>query len=274
MTELAVVVVTYKTDFLNTPSSKILLDYAKKNKIKLIIYDNKAVAPKISNRNVINIQTTENHGLAKPYNTALKYAIDNNAKWLMLLDHDTQITETYLKKVMSTNTEKIKAILPIIKSNDTIISPLSANNYISLRKKEVPKQGLTNDSIMAINSASVLSIDQLFKIGGFNEKFSLDFLDHWLFWEFNKIKSKKYIIVPEQIMHSLSVQNINSVSYSRYESILNSEILFYTEYNKDQLDNFVKNLLLRSFKQFIFVKNRTFWKLTLSSYLKLKKGKL
>ncbi|GKQ43159.1 glycosyl transferase family 2 [Companilactobacillus sp. RD055328] len=271
MKKVTVIIVTYKKDFRRTPSYEILMRYSNEEKINLFIYDNEKVAPVLEGNNIVNIQSISNEGLSLPYNMALKYAQKNDSEWLLLLDHDTVLTESFLEEVISTASKDVKAILPRIISNENIISPLMADKYISLRHKRVPNVGDVSLPIMAINSGSALSVRILSSIGGFNEEFKLDFLDHWIFWRLNREKESQYIISSEKINHELSVQDINSMSITRYESILNSEVLYYTNYNTDQLSKFINTLFMRAGKQFLLVKNRKFWKKTLKKYFEVRR---
>lgn len=269
MLKLTVVVVTYKKDFLTTPSAQLLLDFAKRGLLQLIIYDNRYTAKKIQNANTINIQTEDNDGLSIAYNKALEAAKKVSSKWLLLLDHDTTITENYINDILSISEDGIKAILPIVVSKGEVVSPLNADGYISLRTKKIPELGLSANQLMAINSGTALSVKIMTNIGGFNEQFSLDFLDHWLFWRLNTETELKYMITSEKINHELSVQEPNKMMFERYIGILEAETIFYTEYNRVQLSGYIKNLLLRGIKQCLLVRDRRFWKVTLRQYIKL-----
>lgn len=127
----------------------------------------------------------------------------------------------------------------------------------------------TYQDLMAINSASLLKISFLNEIDGFNEEFSLDYLDHWLYLEINKRK-KSIQVLDVVIKHELSVMDYNSISVERYQSILNSESNFYTNYSDLPNKVYKNRLILRSFKQFIKVKNKKIAMLTLKKYRKLK----
>lgn len=271
MEKITAVIVTYKKDFLKTPSASILLKYAREDKLSLFIYENENVSDSLHEKNVLDTHSRTNEGLAVPYNLGLKNAIENNSEWLLLLDHDTLITASYLDKIINTSSKGLKAILPTVISDETVISPLKSDKYISLRNKENVLPGITDASLMAINSGSAISTEVLKQINGFNEEFKLDFLDHWLFWKLNFDKSLKYLVSDEKLEHSLSVQNIREVSLSRYEGILEAECKYYLKYNVSQLAEFKRTLILRTCKQFLLVKNRKFWKKTLRKYFEMRR---
>ncbi|MFD1411453.1 glycosyltransferase [Lapidilactobacillus gannanensis] len=266
MAKLTVIVVTYQRDFRTTPSAAVLLQYAQQEKINLIVFDNKFVGKKITGINVVNIQSSENLGLAKAYNFAFCQSKKAQSKWLLLLDHDTEVSQDYLERILNSAQTMTKAILPFVVSKNTVVSPLIASKYISLRDKNIPKPGTYNGELMAINSGSVLSVAAMDEIGGFNEKFPLDFLDHWLFWRLNQLKSLNYYLIDEKIGHDLSVQSPNKMNFDRYIGILQAEEIYYTEYNRVQKENYVKNLRLRAAKQFLIMHNRKFWRATVHQY--------
>ncbi|MED9788052.1 MAG: glycosyl transferase family 2, partial [Latilactobacillus curvatus] len=122
------------------------------------------------------------------------------------------------------------------------------------------------------NSGSAVPVDILQSIGGFNEAFPLDFLDHWLFWRLNQI-DQPYLILETQLKHSLSVQTPSAMSTTRYASILAGEALYYSQYNLDEFSNYRKHLMLRSAKQFLKFKNRQLWRMSLKTLIQLRRGK-
>lgn len=270
MSQLTIIVVTYRKNFKETPNADLLLKLAQQDDIQLIIYDNASVGEKIIARNTTNIQKSDNQGLAHAYNLALDMARSNHSRWLLLLDHDTKVTLQYINDILNDTSDDVKAILPIVESEQTIVSPLKSDRYISLRHKEIPEVGRSRDNLMAINSGSVLSVKVMTDIKGFNEQFKLDFLDHWLFWRLNQ-EPGYYKIDPEKIKHSLSVQNPNEMNFGRYQGIMHAEKLFYTEYDQKNLNSYVKNLPKRTLKQFLVIRDRRFWRMTIKQYFDLRR---
>lgn len=271
MNQLTVVLVTYQKNFFDTPSSQMLYDYAIKGKISLVVYENKSLfETKLESEAIDLVQTSRNDNLALPYNYALKKAAESTSEWLLLLDHDTKISSRYIDQIVSTVSSDYKAILPQVISAKTTISPLLADKYISLRDKETIEPGPTSQNLMAINSGTVLSVNVMRELGGFNKEFPLDFLDHWIFWCLNQV-NKKYLVLDQEIEHSLSVQDPNSLSLARYQGILAAELHYYQNYNRGQLRDYRQHLLMRSIKQFLQVKNRSFWKKTFAQFQQIKK---
>ena len=59
----------------------------------------------------------------------------------------------------------------------------------------------------------------------------------------------------------------------RYQSILQAEKLYYQEYETDKQRIHARQLCKRACKQFLLVKNRKIWKMTVKAYFEWKKGK-
>ena len=67
--------------------------------------------------------------------------------------------------------------------------------------------------------------------------------------------------------HDLSVLDYKKVNVTRYQSILAAESIFYQEYDRQHLMQHRKQLVLRMTKQFLTVKNRQIWRMTLRSFV-------
>ena len=93
-------------------------------------------------------------------------------------------------------------------------------------------------------------------------------MDHWIFWTIFQLK-KSVFVLSEQMEHDLSVLDYKKVSVSRYQSILKAENQFYQTYDKEMLTQHRKQLFLRTIKQFLTVKNRKIWRLTLRSFVEI-----
>jgi len=273
MNKLAVVITLYQKKFNDTPSAKLLLEYAQANQILLIIFDNsKNQDLKIPEQtNVIYQWHPENEGISVAYNFALSEASKQAFDLLLLLDHDTAITANYLTFILNEDFNQVKAIVPQIISHEVTVSPLMADRYISLKNSQTLKSGMTKQPLMAINSGAVLPVAVLEQIGGFNNEFPLDFLDHWLFWRLNQLETA-YLISDEQIQHELSVQTPQAMSTKRYQSIVTAEAHYYQSYNQIELQQYRKHLKLRMIKQFLTIKNRQLWRLSFRNLRLLRKG--
>jgi GT2 family glycosyltransferase len=279
--KLTMVVVLYKQ---KPEESKTFLTlkqtFFSKNKglenIELILYDNSPVKQLFNPLPYMGIHISYVHdprnlGIVTAYNHAWKIAKENGSQWLLLLDHDTELTNSYVSEVLNLPemSANVVAVVPKINSENKMISPVYSNSLRPL-KEERPKDGLQEQQVMAINSGALIRIDFLNEIGGFNENFPLDYLDHWLFYHIYA-KGRKVWLLDVTLEHELSVMDYNRVSLKRYQSILNSEMSFYQNYKKDLFPSYRKQLAKRFLKQILTVKNKKIAMTTLRRFLALKR---
>ena len=267
--KIVVVIVLYQQRFSQSPSFDLLMKAVKEKKIQLVVYDNspvKQLEPLLEqDKDISYYHDPSNPGLATAYNYALNHA-QQNIRYFDTLDHDSQLTATYFDTLLTIDwTDELVAAVPLVYAGSNQISPVFADRYINRQVEKVDRSQLSQRRIMAINSGAVFSIKFLKEIGGFNLDFPLDFLDHWLFWTIYQFK-KTVFILPEKMEHDLSVLDYQKVSVTRYQSILKAEKTFYQNYDKEMLPRHRKQLLLRTVKQFLTVRNRKIWRLTLQSF--------
>jgi len=242
--------------------------------VELIIYDNSPVEQEVNFQLYNNLNMTYKHdernlGIAEAYNFAWSIAKNNGSEWLLLFDHDTEITSEYLKQIINLNEldESIAGVVPKINSEHTMISPVYSNTLRPLQN-ERPVEGIQKLPVMAINSGSMIRVSFLNLIGGFNKDFPLDYLDHWLFYEIYA-KGYKVFVLNVYLEHELSVMDYSRVSLDRYKSIIDSEINFYRNYKKDLYSSYRIQLAKRLLKQILTVKNKQIAKYTLSRLFSL-----
>lgn len=278
MTKIVSIIVIYNQDIQTSSTMQTYLKYQYlfgDIEHDLIIYDNSTKpqdCPVIEGGTIHYIHDARNLGVATAYNYALSYCIENKSKWLLLLDHDTTLTEAYLKEMVTVVGNQIDciAIVPKIKTNDLLISPVSSETLKPL-SVDRPASGLNQGGLMAINSGMLISVAFMESIEGFNMEFPLDYLDHWIFYKINQLQQKVFVL--EAILpHELSVMDYNSISLKRYQSILNSEATYYAKYKTDLLSSFKFHLVLRWMKQLVRVKNKKIAHFTFKKMRALKKG--
>jgi GT2 family glycosyltransferase len=229
--------------------------------IELIVYDNSLEKQEFNPFAYKGLQITYVHdprnlGIATAYNFAWRRANENGSMWLLLLDHDTELTKDYVAEVLNISDypEEVAAVVPKINSENTMISPVYSHLLRPLQE-ERPKSGLQKRPVMAINSGALLQMDFLNNIGGFNEEFPLDYLDHWIFFEIYE-KGKMVWVLDVYLEHELSVMDYSRVSLKRYQSILDSELNFYKNYKTNLFPSYRKQLVKRFLKQALTVKNK------------------
>ncbi len=272
--QITAIVVVYQKTLQEVPSLGILNEALNQGMLnELIIYDNShdEQTPYVINPLIHYAHNRHNVGLAKAYNYALARANQRKDNLLLLLDQDTEVPMSYLSSLTQVDiTHQVAACLPLINSGGYQISPIYVDQYIGKESKNVPV-GATTTPLMAINSGATISIRALNEIDGFNEEFPLDYLDHWLFWRLSQLK-KVFLVMDQTLEHDLSVLDYSQVSTKRYESIIQSETLYFTKYNTDKLAAHRRHLKKRLAKQFLTVKNREIYKRTLAEIKRLKRG--
>lgn len=264
--KITTVIVLYKQTIeqcktVETLTTALLVQQNSGIEIEIILYDNSpkqqefdsVVYPGLA---ITYVHDQRNLGINTAYNYAFNIAKKNGSDWLLLLDHDTEVTEEYVKQFeqLESFDNSIAAVVPIIHYENTMISPVQSNALRPLLA-EKPVAGLQSTPIMAINSGALIRVPFLIEVGGFNERFPLDYLDHWLFHEIYA-KGYKVYLLNTVLEHELSVMDYSRISLQRYQSILESEILFYKEYKKELLPAYRNQLIKRLMKQILLVKNK------------------
>jgi GT2 family glycosyltransferase len=206
------------------------------NQPTIAVYDNSPIrqATEAEEKRLLTYRhDASNSGLAVAYNWALEIAQSIGIPWLLLLDQDTELPpnsfEISLRDARSYESDsEVVAIVPTVRSVKNLVSPMRVTRF-GLKRLSKLAAGKQNTEIMAINSGALIRCLFLDSIGGFDNAYKLDFLDHWLFAQIRKA-SKCAAISDLVIEHDLSVSNYRTkISLERYRSILSSEALFVRE---------------------------------------------
>jgi hypothetical protein len=160
-------------------------------------------------------QTIDNISLAKIYNQFIK---ENSSQYYLILDDDSLLNNTFLNKIKQLNT--ISIALPIIKSNDTIVSPIKNRRPVNTATETCTNR----DRVMAIGSGIILSksicdylIDEYGDI--FDEKFFLYGVDSSFFFRIREQCLTKSITFIEGFNHSLSANEQESDDIKQFRLI-------------------------------------------------------
>ncbi|MBL3715436.1 glycosyltransferase [Lactococcus garvieae] len=240
---ITICLVAYAQKFTETESfaSLVKLSGAIKKKLNVIVFDNGAIdyseiklSPLFHSLTYLYNLDPKERGTRIAYETSLSLSKD---EWLMLLDDDTLLTESYMLTLFSElegeeRESDIVAYCAKIYDGTTQISPTASETLDMLL---YPREaGVYHQDISGISSTLTLNKSFLEQIGGFTKEFPLDYLDHWLF---SKIISshKKVKVLQCKLSHHLSVQDLSSLSEERFHSIFSSEYRFYKAYKPDLL---------------------------------------
>lgn len=273
---IQIVLVLYKVKLEDSLSFQTLqknISYLQSD-YRLLLYNNSSeiIIPENENYNVINSET--NNMLAGAYNYALQKAIENNCKWLLLLDHDTCLTKEYFEQlnIALVLNENVAAIIPKLQCKQTHLSPKSCNPLFGHwgKMKDIQTEGIIrNKTVQAFNSAALLSVRALQKVGGFPAEFPLYELDYCLFYRLSK-NNEIFYVMNVSLSHDLTMLDYrNKMTTARYYSIIDAEYLFSKQLGLLAVLAFKIRLFFRLLKQLIVKEKRPYTFLTLKYLCKI-----
>ncbi|PSW74719.1 hypothetical protein C9J41_03225 [Photobacterium sp. GB-50] len=160
----------------------------------------------LSKFNYIHDKT--NPGVVGAYNKYInRFVKDNESKWILLMDHDTDISDIYIKDLLQAIklTPLPKIIAPKLFFNETLISPSKVRfnkSWIDNDLKDI-HGCVNNENITLLNSLLCINID-VFKNGiFFDDKLPLDYSD-FDFIERFKLRYNNFYILNSSVQHELS----------------------------------------------------------------------
>jgi GT2 family glycosyltransferase len=233
-------------------------------RLKILVYENESSETEagMSTENIVYHFSPCNGGLLAAYSFALAMATAEGFDWLLTLDQDSTVPPPFVSQVATIANEifdrnEIAAIVPHVFSRKIFISPHVLKSGRSVR---LPADfiGVPEGEVSAINSGTTWRACSLNEIGGFNPLFWLDYLDHWLFREVQRIGKVVYVAANLRIEHELSLLGRQSQpSPERYQNILAAESLFCDLY-QSATDGLLLDatLLARSLNQLVRRRNR------------------
>jgi GT2 family glycosyltransferase len=214
------------------------------------------------------LHAPSNPGLAAAYNRALAVAKDNKAEWLLLLDQDTVLDRCFLlqlfEAIQSDAAAQACAFVPELVKDGLVLSPQVVGR-VFYRRLPIGFSGFSVYPLVAFNSGACLRIQSLAAIGGFPEKYWLDYLDHIVFYRLQANGGRVYVL-DCQLQHCLSLQNIElEVSLDRYSNVLAAEWQFVEDTGAGSLIHRLR-LLKRTLSQAFKFRNKAYARLTLQFF--------
>ncbi len=199
--------------------------------LTLLIADN---TPQPGNRATLPEAVTyraapRNEGLAAAYNWALDHAEQNGSTWLLTLDQDTHLPETFLLDLASLvreveRTPVIAAVVPQVIAGDRIVSPYRFRAGAMPVWFDKGFVGVPQERVFAFNSGALLRVSALRQVGGYDPWFWLDNSDAFLFHQLHRFGKRVLVAGRIQVLHDFSMQDLsNRVSPARYRNILLAE---------------------------------------------------
>jgi glycosyltransferase involved in cell wall biosynthesis len=174
-----------------------------------------------------------NPGLAAAYNAALLHAMEYGAPWLMLLDQDTVITESFLREALSVSRiSNGSALIPHLTWKDRVISPFLPSLLAPPSPLADSVRGAWHQPLQAFNSGAVFFVEELKRVGGFDNDFPIDYLDHATFSRLYAMGGHAHVL-DARIEHALVSQTpgaLNDEGLKRERDILAGERRFFLKY--------------------------------------------
>lgn len=198
---------------------------------KLLFWDN---SPQPLPSGVLPLEARYHHaeqnvGVAGAYNGAAQIATEIGATWLLLLDDDTCVTEQFLAGMREharsvSEDREIAAVVPLLVAGDAIISP---QLWHFARHVALPRPATTyteRRAMFAANSGTLLRIEALHAVGGYNPRFWLDYSDIELFERVHRHGYAVRIASDLTLEHEIAMLDYdNRMTATRYASYLAAE---------------------------------------------------
>lgn len=170
------------------------------SKASLFVYDNSPEEQPVGHEKDWDIKyyhDKNNSGVSIAYNTAARYALENDKKWLFLLDQDTEFPEdTLIKYLEAIQTQKtISMFAPILKVTDGSITSPYIHQFGRRRNSNNITPGIHRlKNTGPINSGLCIKLKEFIDAGGYNEKVKLDGADFQFIARFNKKNDFYYVL--------------------------------------------------------------------------------
>lgn len=171
----------------------------------------------------------QNEGVAGAYNGAARLAREQDAAWLLLLDHDTSLTGDFLRGMRqhaerAGGDEGIAAIVPFLYAGDFVLSPRLWRfaRHMALPRPAAPYT--ERRLIFAANSGTLIRVSALEAIGGYSPRFWLDYSDIYVFQRFYEQGFGVRIAGDLALEHEVAMLDYDArMSPSRYATYLAAE---------------------------------------------------
>jgi GT2 family glycosyltransferase len=179
------------------------------------------------------LQCPEDLGLANAYNLGIQLAQRSGITWLLTLDQDAKLPETFLAGMADhvrrhQHDPSIAAILPRVQGGSIPLSPFFyrwqarptwfAKSYV----------GIPDQPVFGNNSVSMLRVDALVQAGGYDPLFWLDCIDVAIFSRLHRFGKRVLVADDVEVQHELSLKDMQHYqSPERYRHMLLAESAFW-----------------------------------------------
>lgn len=196
---------------------------------RLLVYDNsrEAIGRPTTNSNCVDyFHAVSNGGTRAAYLYALALAKRLGLTWLILLDHDTTLTQDYLREVdarlAGTSDPALGLLFPRIVGGGDVLSPAVISRWGTITPFDPIVTSPGRRPITALASGSVIRVDALSAVGAIPTALWLDYLDHWLFREVQGLGYRAELM-NATIRHELSIMDRTPPEPTRLLNMLKAE---------------------------------------------------
>lgn len=231
-------VVVYNKKFDESQSIINILPFIDNLKKRLIVIDNSTSREildynfKFKNQCFKYISNNKkNIGLSKAYNRVLdelmtNFIKHNSENYVCWLDDDTQLTKSFIEKLLLSLNYGYDIIVPIIRGQNGLI--YSPNRARPIKNKLIKHSihRLNTKNFNAINSCLTVNL-KLYKDYRYDTKLFVDQVDQ-LFFDYLRINKFTYKVLDEEIVQNFSQRNfINGTEYLERFKLRSRDIMKY-----------------------------------------------
>ncbi|WP_016730720.1 glycosyltransferase [Saccharolobus islandicus] len=213
---MLITIVTYNPD-VNFVGNMIKMIKNKDKDYKVLVIDNHSRLQVEELRELADyfIQFDKNYGLGRAYNHAIKFAKELKEKYVMFLDQDTTILDSFNPNKVIKEAEELKQI-------DTVILSINIDN--ALIREEIPNSNFYIAKGI-FNSGMILNRSYAEKNPFFEDLF-LDRLDHEFIYRAKKLGYLPLVYREKMILHKPG-ENLNEFHSLCGKILTNVSLLLY-----------------------------------------------
>jgi GT2 family glycosyltransferase len=200
---------------------------------RLLIYDNSPAPlgrPDVAPANCDYVHDASNGGTRAAYSRALQLAHKYRLSWVILLDHDTTLPAAYFheldQKIAQSSDRSLGLLFPRVIAGHELLSPARINRWgtvVALDRRPTPLDA--KGSLTAVASGAAIRVDALEAVGDIPRQLWLDYLDHWLFRQAQKLGYRAECM-SSTLRHDLSIRGPRVPGRERHCNILRAERYF------------------------------------------------
>lgn len=172
-----------------------------------------------------------NGGTARAYAQAATLATQLAIPWLLLLDQDTALPDTFFLKASalldSLDSPMPAALVPWVKhQGGAIVSPARIDRWGSVIPLHPDDPVANGAHLSAIASGSLMRVAPLNDLLPLPASLWLDYVDHWIFATYHR-RGLRVAVFAQELSHDLSIESPGTLSAQRLVSVLRGEAIFH-----------------------------------------------